>query len=54
LEQGKTPIYKIVASLGPSKSQAFPRFQSAWDTWISFEEVTATFLVLSKGPEDVK
>ena len=27
--------------------------KSAWDTWRVFEEVTATFLVLSTGPDQV-
>ena len=66
------PIHEIVASIGPSKSQALPMFhaytvtgcdtvssfatrgkKTAWDTWRVFEEVTATFLVLSTGPDQV-
>ena len=65
-----SPIHEIVASIGPSKSQALPMFhaytgcdtvssfatrgkKSAWDTWRVFEEATATFLVLSTGPDQV-
>ena len=27
--------------------------KSAWDTWMAYEEVTATFLALSTAPDDI-
>ena len=60
------PVHDIVKTIGPRKSSALSMFQdvivsvfatrgkkSAWNTWMAYEQVTATFLALSTASDDI-